>query len=101
LANILQSEETSLIYLGLNNSSIDDEGAELLATSLENNTKLETLYITGNNITKRGKGAFLKLLLDASSIENAYNSNHTLMDLLFETHGIINDETDRHIKSQH
>lgn len=32
----------------------------------------------GNNITEKGFVAFLKLVVDISSIENTYNSNHTL-----------------------
>ena len=105
LANILQNEGSTLTDLFLDNTGMGDEEAELLATSLKHNTKLEILSITNNNITERGKGAFLKLLVDASSIENVFNSNHTLIsltliDLTLDVLGITrNDETDRHIKS--
>jgi len=79
LAKILQREETSLKCLDLCGTCIDDEGAELLATSLKNNTKLQVLDLNHNyNITERGYKAFLTLLVDVSSIENTYNSNHTL-----------------------
>jgi len=99
ISNLLQQEGSNLKQLYLASIGMGDEGAELLATSLKHNTKLETLSIPKNNITKRGKGAFLKLLVDASSIENTYNSNHTLMTLLFELYITRNDETDRHIRT--
>ena len=78
LSNMLQQEGSNLSYLHLDGTGIDDDGAELLATSLENNTKLHTLYLRGNNITERGYKACLKVLIDIRSIENTYNSNHTL-----------------------
>jgi len=81
LANMLQREDTSLIYLGLNRSSIDNEGAEILAAALKHNTKLQTLDLRENYIGKRGYRALLKSVVDLSSIENTYNSNHTLKDL--------------------
>ena len=58
-----------------------DEEAELLAISLKHNTKLGTLYLQGNDITERGCKSFLKLLVDVSSVESTYNSNHTLAKL--------------------
>jgi len=78
LANILQREGSNLKSLDLDRTCIDDEGAEILATSLKHNTKLQVLDLNHNNITLRGYKAFLKLLVDVSSIENTYNSNHTL-----------------------
>ena len=58
-----------------------DEEAELLATALKHNTSLKELHLSNNNgITERGHVAFLKLLNDVSSIENTYNSNHTLRE---------------------
>jgi len=101
ISNLLQQEGSTLKQLYLASTEMGDEGAELLATSLKHNTKLESLSIPKNNITKRGKNAFLKLLVDASSIENTYNSNHTLMTLLFELYITRNDETDRHTLNQH
>ena len=89
LANILQQEGSKLEYLDLDNTSIDDEGAEILAAALKHNTKLDQLYLSGNNsITEKGCKAFLKLLVDISSIENTYNSNYTLINLnLPDAHG--------------
>ena len=42
LANILQQEGSKLEYLDLDNTSIDDEGAEILAEALKYNTKCPT-----------------------------------------------------------
>jgi len=78
LSNVLQNEGSNLKCLYLKATGIDDEGAELLASSLENNTKLRVLDLDDNNITERGYIAILKIVVDVSSIENTYNSNNTL-----------------------
>ena len=93
LANILQESGSTLKHLYLLSTGIGDEETELLATSLKHNTSLESLYMTGNNITKRGKDAFLKLLVDVSSIKNTDNSNHTLTTLT------IDDTLHSHLES--
>jgi len=89
ISNLLSNFE----YLDLSDTGMGDEEAELLATSLKNNTKLRTFCLenpqrdnppspqTRNNITERGYKAFLKLTFDVSSIENMYKSNHTLRAL--------------------
>ena len=61
LSNLLQKDDTRLKFLDLDNNDIDDEGADLIASSLENNTKLKRLDLQSNGITQRGIGAFLKL----------------------------------------
>ena len=78
LSNQLQKGGSTLKVLDLDNTGIDDEGAEILAASLKHNTKLEALTLRGSNITEKGHRAFLCLLNDVSSIENTYKSNHTL-----------------------
>ena len=80
LSNKLQQVGSTLKELILTSTRIDDEGTELLATSLKHNTTLEALYLEGmgNNITERGCNAILKLMVDVSSINSTYNSNHTL-----------------------
>jgi len=99
LSSVLQKEDTSLKYLYLDNTGIDNDGAEILATSLKHNTTLHSLELIDNDIEERGKGAFLKILLDASSIENMYNSNHTLTSLLFAFYSVRpRDETGRQIE---
>ena len=80
ISNLLQQEGSTLTEVLLLGTGMGDEEAELLATSLKHNTTLESLYLQNNNITEKGKRAFLKLLVDVSSIESTYNSNHTLTD---------------------
>ena len=81
ISNLLQQEGSNLKHFYLSGTGMGDEDAELLATSLENNTKLHSLYLYDNSITERGYKAFLRLLVDVSSMENTYNSNHTLNSL--------------------
>jgi len=79
LSKLLQKEGTVLEELDLNGTGIEDEDVVLIASSLKHNTTLEQLRLKDNNgITERGYGALLKVLVDISSIENTYNSNHTL-----------------------
>jgi len=79
LSNLLQREGSSLTHLLLADTGIGDEEVELLANSLEDNTKLKELNLEGNyKITVKGRRALLKLLVDISSIETTYNSNCTL-----------------------
>lgn len=79
LCNILQTDGSTLEILLLHNTGMGDDEAELLATALTHNNKLDKLYFAYNSgITERGHVAFLKLLNDVSSIENTYHSNHTL-----------------------
>ena len=93
IADLLQKEGSTLMSLHLNYTGIDDEGAKILATSLMSNTKLKALCLKGNLITGRGKAVFLKPLVDISSIENSYNSNHTLIWLkLVEDCNVNGDE---------
>ena len=81
IANLLQKEDSMLKELNLDANDIDDEGAEILATSLKRNDTLYDLRLDGNKLGKRGCLAFLKLLCDVSSIENTCYSNHTLTRL--------------------
>jgi len=81
LSHLLQKDDTRLKFLDLENTGIDDEGAELIASSLENNTKLKDLYLQHNKISERGSRAFFLLLNHPASIEKTYKSNHTLTRL--------------------
>jgi hypothetical protein len=87
-----------LTNLLLGNTGIGDEGIEILANSLKDNTKLKELNLENNsNITVKGRRVLLKLLVDVSSIERTYNSNHTLTSChLDET---LNNEIRSLIKS--
>ena len=86
LSTLLQEEASTLKYLNLENTGIGDDEAGILAISLKRNTKLEMLALQENNITKKGLSVFLKLLVDVSSIENTYNSNHTLSSCIIDAH---------------
>lgn len=55
-----------------------NDGAELIAASLKHNTTLKELYLSENNLTTEAHDTFLKLLVDVSSIDSVYSSNHTL-----------------------
>ena len=66
--------------LFLDKMNIGDDGAEALADGLMGNSTLKHLVITPDSagITRAGWSAFSKLLCDDSSINNTYQSNHTL-----------------------
>lgn len=81
IAHLLQNEESRLETLNLDNVGIGDEGVEILVDSLKTNTTLRTLYLRENSINERGYRAVQKLLIDVSSIERTYTSNHTLEQL--------------------
>ena len=79
LSKMLQVKGSILKRLSLPEVGIDDKGAEVLADSLKQNTTLKTISLNYNNgMTEIGCLAFLKLVNDVSSIDNTYNSNHTL-----------------------
>ena len=83
ISNLMQKEDSRLKVLNLDFNDIDDEGAEILTASLKHNNSLKHLSLIGNNILEeKGCLAFLKLLIDVSSIESTYNSNHTLTNKL-------------------
>ena len=56
----------------------------MLTNSLKHNMKLNSLHLRGRNLQPKGYLAILKLLVDVSSIENTYNSNHALKTLDFD-----------------
>jgi hypothetical protein len=66
--------------LQLEEMNIGDDGTEALAAGLAGNTSLKHLIISPDSagITSTGWSAFSRLLCDTSSINNTYQSNHTL-----------------------
>ena len=82
LSNMVQKDGSTLTELFLINNGIDDEGAEMIASSIKQNPTFTKLHLGSNNGITEEKGckAFLKLLMDVSSIENTYTSNHTLAE---------------------
>ncbi|EJK65652.1 hypothetical protein THAOC_13466 [Thalassiosira oceanica] len=81
IAASLANPECRLEELHLYSCSIGDEGTATLAEGMRNNQRLTVMSLEGNNITERGWNAFSSILCDTSSINDTYNSNHTLRDL--------------------
>mmetsp|Transcript_20925 Transcript_20925/g.45408 ORF Transcript_20925/g.45408 Transcript_20925/m.45408 type:complete len:548 (-) Transcript_20925:164-1807(-) len=80
LSAIFQNPDTQLTFLDLTENNINDDSAIAFATSLINNDKLNTLSLgTPPPLTSTGWAAFSRLLCNASSINNTYLSNHTLL----------------------
>jgi hypothetical protein len=84
---LLQSESCCLEQLYLNYTNIGDDVAEDFARALVNNERLKLLYMHGdmiglgnNSLSRIGWSAISKLLCDNSTINNIYNSNHTITD---------------------
>ena len=86
LSNLLQQGDSSLTKLNISSTGSGDEEAEIIATALKHNTKLTELHFMNDNITKKGATLLLKVVLDLSSIDSTYNSNHTLSKCLFKRH---------------
>jgi len=80
ISNILQKDRSRLKNLYIINTGMGDEEAKIIASSLKHNSTLELLYFDRNNITKKGRAMFLELLINVSSIESIYTSNHTLTE---------------------
>jgi len=78
ISNLLQKEGSTLKSLYLRDIDIRDDGSKIIAASLKHNKKLQELYLTHNNLTIEGYVAFLELVIDITSIESTYTSNHTL-----------------------
>lgn len=62
LSNLLQKEGSKLERADLEHTDIDDEGAEILAHSLKNNTKMKHFLLRGCKLKEKGYTAFLKLI---------------------------------------
>ena len=80
LATILESPNSNLETLSLEENNIDDQAVASFVGCLVNNSKLHTLDFQGSNafITDEGWKAFSKLLCNTSSVNSTYLSNHIL-----------------------
>eukprot|EP00984_Skeletonema_dohrnii_P018306 scaffold8528_cov85-Skeletonema_dohrnii-CCMP3373.AAC.2 len=79
LSKLFLRENATLKSLFLDGNDIDDDGAEILADALQNNTSLECLHLGRNHkMTSKVGGIMLKLVNDISSIKATMQSNHTL-----------------------
>lgn len=81
LGPFLKLKNSSLKFLSLRGNLIDDECVSVLSAALQNNIQLKTLILEGNEITNIGWEFVLNLVLDKTSIEGTYLSNHTLKDV--------------------
>jgi len=78
IARLLRDPTCNLDTLVLSNNLIDDVGATTIISSLANNTKLQCIYLEGNQIDRSIQNAFLGLICNTSSINSTHLSNHTL-----------------------
>ena len=83
LSDLIQSQSTTLKDLSVDDMQIDDDGISILAHTLTNNTKLQSLAldVRASNNAVAVKNTFKKVLCDTSSINNIYLSNHTLRSI--------------------
>ena len=81
VATLLETPGSKLKALNVQDNGIRDEEALLFANALTNNSTLEELDLSYNNITAEGWAPFLRLLCDTSSINNTYLSNHALQSI--------------------
>ena len=73
---------TALLEVSLCNTKVDDEGADMMASSLKHNNTVYLFEMENNNMTEKGCVSFLKLICDISSIENTLNSNHKIDNIV-------------------
>ena len=66
-----------LVSLNIEGNELDDRVAILIAESLKHNTNLRFLRLRDNNITRTGWKALRKAEFDDTSLNAAFNSNHT------------------------
>ena len=80
LVPFLQSESCSLSTFFLYRINFGDAGAAVLAHGLGQNKSLKRLWFDPSDcgMTSTGWQSFVTLLCDASSINNTYQSNHTI-----------------------
>ena len=82
IATLLEDPNCNLHTLELQGNGIGNEGAIAIANSLVNNTKLKKLRLNNNPIDQSMvENAFSKVICNTSSVNDTYNSNHTLKEL--------------------
>ena len=89
LIPFLQSESCSLSSFFLYRINFGDAGAAVLTHGLGNNNSLKRLwfYPAACGMTSAGWQSFATLLCDTSSINNTYQSNHTI-ELIGESYNV-------------
>jgi hypothetical protein len=81
IATLLEDPSCNLEELNLEGNNIQNERVHLFATAIAKNTKLITLNLANNSINAAGWAVISDVLCDTSSINNTFNSNHTLLHL--------------------
>ena len=83
VATLLEDPDSNIRTLDLGINQIGNEGANAIANSLANNTKLEVLYLSNSNpFDSSVLGIFCRALCNTSSVNDTYCSNHTLNTLV-------------------
>lgn len=90
MAELIESNPSSLHHLILFGNSIGDSGAMHFAKALKYNSNLMELNLGYNRISSVGMKALLFAIYDTSSLNTLLDSNHTLCTLLQGRH-CIND----------
>jgi len=98
LATLLEDPARHLEELYLKGSGLRDGVLPSFAAALTTNRTLRTLDLGDNSINAAGWTLFSDVLCDTSSINNTYNSNHTLRQLVTAEEGTINGETTFHLR---
>ena len=79
LTSVLESPNSNLTSLDVDQNNIDDEAVAAFANALASNNTLQILNLWSNSsITAIGWQSFSKLLCDPSSVNATFLSNHTL-----------------------
>ena len=83
LKALLRAGRSSLKELQLWGIRIGDDGARIIADELVGNDTMERLYFCPSfaQIQSEGWSAFSRLLCDSSSVNNTYDSNHTISNI--------------------
>ena len=86
LSTLLEMPDSKLEKLYLSGNNIGDEVARIFANALRGNSKLKCLTVNNCRFTTEGWMHFSKLLCDTSSLNKTYLSNHTLRVLALSDH---------------
>mmetsp|Transcript_26940 Transcript_26940/g.39388 ORF Transcript_26940/g.39388 Transcript_26940/m.39388 type:complete len:440 (-) Transcript_26940:101-1420(-) len=78
VAKLLQGGDATLLTLSLSNNRIGDDGVEILASVLQNNTSLKYLDLARNRTSVEGNVKLLKLVSDISCIRATLQTNCAL-----------------------
>jgi len=82
IATLLEDSSCNLEELNLEGNNIQNERVHIFARAIAENTKLKSLILSGNSVSDAGWDLFSDVVCDTSSINNTYNSNHTLRQLI-------------------